>query len=129
MRFAQRGATLLCPTLCGCFGAHRRLRRRHRFAERKGIGLRRYPVLDAANDEVKCGHRCESVLITQAIDEALLSQTQHLLRQRGEVAEHPDQICTLLEGESNEARADRRVNLQNAISEFVYPHASLSRGR
>ena len=56
------------------------------------------------------------------IDQLPFSSAQHLLRQRGEVSENPQQIRALFEVGLNISRPDRRINLQDAVGEFFDPH-------
>jgi len=88
--------------------------------------LNRRATLDSANhrrvSRTHPGHRSVSVLFAHAIDHPLFSGTQNLLRQRGEIPEHPQQICALLDIQLNKSGADRGVYLENARGEFLNPH-------
>jgi hypothetical protein len=86
----------------------------------------RYSPLDSSDDglvgRAHRGYGHKFVFAPQTIDQSPFPWAQHLLGQRGEVPENPQQICALSEAGLNISRPDQRINLQNAAGEFFNPH-------
>ena len=103
-----------------------RTRTRPRVADRLHFRRGRHPPLDSSDDRLvgraHRGHGHKFVFAPQTIDQSLLSWAQHLLGQRGEVPENPQQVRALLKVGLNIARPDPRIDLQNAADEFFNPH-------
>ena len=98
----------------------------HRFPNGHNLCLSRHSPLDSSDDRsvvcTHCGHGREVVLPPQAINQSAFPRTQHLLWQREKISKRPNQIRALHEIRLYVSRPDRRVQFNDAITEFFNPH-------
>ena len=103
----------------------RGLRARGRFARRHHFDGCEHSPFDSSDHRAARaygGHRYETVLLQQTIDQLPLAAPQHLLRQRKEVTKCPHQRGALNEVRLQISRPNWRFQLNNAASQFVDPH-------
>jgi hypothetical protein len=108
-----------CGLCTGDWSAHRQ-NFRNRWSKRGRAAF------DSSDDGVimlaSRSQRHETILYAEAINQAALAGAKYLMRQGEEIPERPQQQHTLDERWLQVAGPDRRVQFQNAVSEFFNPH-------